>query len=373
MARCEQMGRAPGVATPGAVRRRVTVVVSVGAMVIAALGGAEVHGQDGAAFADGSWDGHMVYTASVLFPGDATASGTANGAFDFVMSGGIVTEGTFTFDAAGEGTVPNGHAELVMQAVGGVEGDAAAPVLRADTMSVTGTATASGFQVPIDFTVGAGELTPVPLEVWTATCEQVTGTFVQQVAEAVAAAGGTGTFDGVFIANRAEAAVDESTAAAYEQVVLDADSIKKSVASGGTIDPILLLDVLDRAENLAASMPLNVECRNIQPEYASGFALAVNVVIVDLIQTVIANPDGLSVRALQLVVMAGIRSGILFAGAVEGSQSEQMSVALEAIFLDRLTTAIGPPKDLDAVLTILLTAEQMGWAETIAAAQAAHE
>ena len=39
--------------------------------------------------------------AAVVFPGDVNASGSATGSFDFVMSGGIVTEGSFTFDAAG--------------------------------------------------------------------------------------------------------------------------------------------------------------------------------------------------------------------------------------------------------------------------------
>jgi hypothetical protein len=326
--------------------------------------------QDEAAFADGSWAGQLVYTGSALFPGDVNATGSTTGAFDFVMSGGLVTEGSFTFDAAGASTMPDGHAELVMHGAGGVEGDAAAPILRADTMSVTGTATALGFEVPVDITMSAGELTPVPLEVWSATCEQVTGTFVQQIAEAVAAAGGTGEFDGVFIANRSDAALDATTLDAYEQVVIDTDSIKQSVIAGGTVDPILLLDVLDRAENLAASTPLNVECHNLQADLASIYALSISVVIRDLIEAVIANPDGLSLAALQHVVHAGVRSGVLTATAPEGSFQDQLSIGLEAIFIDRLTAASGPPVDVDAVQNILLTAQQMGWSATIAAAQA---
>lgn len=322
---------------------------------------------------DGSWLGSLIYNGQVSFPGDTQAEANAFANFDFVVAGGIVTEGTMEFSASGLGTSSGASAiaALNLEGVGGVEGTAAEPVLRTDSVHMSGTAVSQGFEVPIDYTFGAADLTPLPLEIFTVTCEMVTGDFVQTIADLVASAGGSGSYFGRWVALRGDDPENAGTMAAYEQLVADTEIIVNAAKAGGAIDSIALLDALDRAEQLAASTPINSACRNLQPELASSFSLAISVLIADLIQAVLAAPASMTLTALQDVVAAGIRSGVLSATAAPGSNAENLSIQLQAEFETRLSTALGPPIDIDDVNQILLTALTMGWPSTAAKAAAA--
>ena len=254
---------------------------------------------------------------------------------------------------------------------GGVEGDASGPILRADSVHMSGTAMSGGFEVPIDFDFGAADLSPLPLEIFTVTCELVTGDFVQTIAAAVAGAGGTGSYYGRWVALPGGDASNAGTLAAYEQLVADTEVIVNAAKSGGPIDYIALLSALDRAEQLAASTAINVACRNLQADLAGTFSVAISVLIADLIGAVLAAPDSFELKALQAVVAAGIRSGVLSANAVPGSEAESLSIQLQAEFETRLNTALGSPIDTDAVNQIMLTAITMGWTATADKAKAA--
>ncbi len=315
---------------------------------------------------DGSWLGSLIYNAEVSFPGDVQAEASAIGTFDFVVAGGLVTEGTMEYSASGLGTASSASAIAALDFVGegGVEGTASEPVLRADSVHMSGTAVSQGFEVPIDYTFGAAELTPLPLQIFTVTCEMVTGDFVQTVAAAVTSAGGTGSYFGRWVALRGDEPSSADTMAAYEQLVADTEIIVNAAKKGVAIDPIALLDALDRAEHLAASTPINASCRNLQPDLAEPFSLAISVLIADLIQAVLTAPGSVNLTVLQDVVAAGIRTGVLSAAAAPGSDAENLSIQLEAEFATRLDTAIGPPLDSDTANQILLTALTMGWTST---------
>ncbi|MGH9134702.1 MAG: hypothetical protein ACRDZZ_12235, partial [Ilumatobacteraceae bacterium] len=217
---------------------------------------------------DGSWLGSLIYNGQVSFPADVQAQASASGTFDFVVAGGIVTEGTMEFSATGLGTADAATtiASLDFVGQGGVEGVASEPILRADSVHASGVAVSQGFEVPIDMDFGPAELTPLPLDIFSVTCEQVTGDFVQTLAEAVAGAGGTGSYFGRWVALRGDDPASAGTMAAYEQLVADTEVIVNLAKGGGPIDPIALLGALDRAEQLAASTAVNAECRNLQPD-----------------------------------------------------------------------------------------------------------
>ncbi len=268
------------------------------------------------------------------------------------------------FSISGLGFSADAIASLDFVGNGGVEGTSAEPVLRADSVHISGTAASQGIEVPISLDVGAGELTPIPLEIYTVTCEQVTGDFVQNVADAVAAAGGTGSYFGRWVALRGDDPSSAGVLDAYETLVADAEHIVNAAKSGQPIDPIALLDALDRAEQFAASIPINTACRNIEPEHEQIFSLAISVLIADLIEAVLAAPAGVNLTVLQDVVAAGIRTGVLSANAPPDSSAEALSIQLQAEFETRLATALGPPVDADALQQIMLTALSMGWTST---------
>jgi len=320
---------------------------------------------------DGPWLGSLIYNAQVSFPADVQGQANAIGTFDFTIAGGIVTEGVMEFSATGLGTAGSAIAALDIVGQGGVEGDASMPILRADSAHISGTAVSQGFEVPIDLDFGAADLSPLPLEIFTVTCELVTGDFVQTIAEAVASAGGTGSYYGRWVALPGSDPASADTIAAYEQLVADTEVIVNAAKSGGPIDYIALLSALDRAEQLAASTPINVACRNLQADLAGVFSVAISVLIADLIEAVLAAPNSFELKALQAVVAVGIRSGVLSANAAPGSDAESLSIQLQAEFETRLNTALGPPVDTDDVNQIMLTAMTMGWTATADKAKAA--
>jgi hypothetical protein len=322
---------------------------------------------------DGAWLGSLIYNAEASFPAGAWAEAAASGLFDFVVSGGIVTEGTFEYTASGIGTLQTAIAALDFYGQGGVEGNADHPVLRADSMSVTGVAQSQGLEVPIEFTAGPGEMPPIPLEIFTVTCEQVTGDFTQPIAAAIAAVGGNANLFGRWVAVfNQDPALTPDTIGVLEVLIADAEKIANAAKAGQPIDPILLLDVLDRAEQLAASIPVNTACRNIQPQLSGTFALMVGVVIEDVIRAVLANPQGINLTTLQAVVAAGVRTGILSANAPAGSTAEALSIELQAGFETRLDAAIAQhPMDTASIQQIMLTATAMGWTSTADKAKAA--
>jgi hypothetical protein len=322
---------------------------------------------------DGSWLGSLVYNAQVSFPGDTQAEAKASGKFDFVVAGGLVTEGTFEFSASGFGTANSAAAIAALDLVGtgGVEGTASEPVLRSDSVHLSGTASSQGLEVPIDMAFGADELTPIPLQIFTVDCEMVTGSFEQAIAASIAASGGAGTYVGRWVALRGDDPASAGTMGAYEQLIADAEVIVNAAKAGGPIDPVALLDALDRAEQFAASTPINAACRNLQPDLAEGFSLSISGLISDLIEAVLTAPSSVNLTVLQDVVAAGVRTGVLSANAEPGSLAENFSIQLQAEFESRLDVALGPPALTDDVQQIMLTALTMGWTSTAEKAAAA--
>lgn len=317
------------------------------------------------AMPDGAWLGSFVYNGAA-FAGFLGADAHGSGLFDFVVSGGLVTEGTLQYQIWGSTSSTMGTGVLEFSGVGGVEGSASAPVLRVDSSHISGAIASQGVEVPIALDFGAGEVPLIALEIFTVNCEQVTGNFDQAIASAVAAAGATGTFFGRWSALfNPDPALTPDTIAVLQQLITDAEVIANAAKAGQPIDAFALLSVLDRAEQLAASIPANTACRNIATALAGTFALSVNVVIADLIEAAIANPESLTLTVLQDVVAAGIRTGVLSANAPAGSEAESLSIQLQALFETRLDTALADhPIDASTAQQIMLTALQMGWPST---------
>lgn len=321
---------------------------------------------------DGQWLGSLIYNSDVSFGGgEVLAEVTAYGTFTLAVVGGTVTGGTMEAGASGFGVSSTAGGQLTFTVTGSAAGTAAAPLLVGNSSTISGEIVSEGMAIPVNLTFGASDIAPIPLEIFAVTCEQVTGDFSQVAAAMAAEGGGVGEFVGRFTALRGDDPLPDDAIGALEQLITDAESISNAAKAGQPIDTTLLLDALDRAEALAASIPVNVECRNIPGPLASAFVGSLAMVIADLIAAVVANPTGITLATLQAVVEAGVRMGVLSANAPAGSEAESLAIQLEAEFDLRLDAAIGPPFVPADVAQILATAKVMGWSGVAAKAEAA--
>ena len=192
----------------------------------------------------------------------------------------------------------------------------------------------------------------------------MTGDFSQVVAETVAAAGGTGSFVGRFVALRTDDPVPDDAFGALEQLIVDAESITNAAKAGEPIDVALLLDALRPGRARGGEHPRQRRVPQHPGPLAATFTGSLGVVVADLIAAVVTNPTGITLATLQAVVEAGVRMGVLSSNASPGSESESLGIQLEAEFDLRLTAAIGPPVNVAEVQQILATATVMGWSRS---------
>jgi hypothetical protein len=315
------------------------------------------------AVADGSWNGSLVYDAQASWP-EVVALASASASFDMVVSGGIVTGGAYEFSASGVGASDTIAGVLTFTGIGGMGGDATTPIIEPTSMSMTGTAFAQGIEVPISYSASGDQLTSTPLEIYQASCEEVSGSFVQQIAEAVAGTGGTGSFFGNWFAIRfadPAAAGAPDTLQAYEDLIDEIIQLQNAVKNGNGLEPYKLLQLADRAEQLMATAELNEECHNLAEGAGDVIFDASSVAVADLIHAALQSSSSVSLQAMQNLVSLGLRTGVLQANAAEGTDAYDLDVELNADFDLRLTAALGPPVDTPAVQQIMLTALTMGW------------
>ena len=145
-------------------------------------------------FSDGHWEGTIAWDVFVRFD-DAIGYADSSGRFSVQFSGGVPV-GTFEYAApAAVGATDESRAELEIRSVGSFEGSASEPYLLPESLSVSGEVLVYGIdRFPVDFTMGAGELDSLPLDITRPGCITMSGLFTTRIADVgqtIASAGGS--------------------------------------------------------------------------------------------------------------------------------------------------------------------------------------
>ncbi len=301
----------------------------------------------------------MTWVASVQYPG-AYGSATSGGTFDVTFSGGV-PDGIFQYVADASGDSTDASADLIFTALGNVGGSAELPTLVASEATVTGSVTATELPgpTPVSFTLGAGDMTPIPLDVRQAGCSFVSGDLEAQIAQQsglVESGGGSLDVDRAFWS-----AVRTGSAGATtpEQIALLNELVNDGTAIGVQLDnqvfdPAALDDLIDRAASFAASIKRNSDCGIGD---AAHFSSAVADVVADLLRKMIANDDWLTAEQYNRAIIAGVAAGVL--GANANAEGQQLTSQLLDILLYKLEDAVAAG-DRDTMLTIAFAASTLG-------------
>ena len=321
------------------------------------------------AFADGSWHGTVVYSASISFGSGVSASGALDsGNFDLTVEGCTITGGTFTGTGSGQSVVPGGSATLTVDYTGAMSGSNAQPILNGQSATFSGSATVSGLTVPLNLSFGAGDFTPVPFQITSATCSLVTGRFDQTLVNAVQAQGGTvnsviAHFTAVRTGDTPNSA--ESTLA---DLMDQAQKVSDDFAATGTLDVAGLIDVVEKSENFSASLGTSTKCGLLTN--AGAFNQALTTIIADLLKLGVDHADKLSTYDLWELSAIAVEVGAIGSGAVDTTFSEQMINQLGTIFNGRLETAIAA-HDTNTIMVVQFAASALGLSDLAAKAKAA--
>lgn len=351
--------------------RRARAGLAIGAAAITALGatGSASAARTGAGgpLRDGVWSGQLAVGATIdLSTGsvDVTASGEGTGQFSLFLAGGTAT-GEYHLGTSSESTVDadgaTGEAVAVGAIDGTVNGTSTGPIMQPSQahFDVTGSVTVGGFESPIatSLDLGATDLVASTLVITSSSCAVASGTWAEELAASVAAAGGTVTsFEGSWAATftGTEPGVAEATLA---ELLERGETILAAWLAGGVFDSAAMEQVLIDAEHVAIAGPVDDACsRDHRSSWASPLAG-----MVERLLTAMAHSPSTTPEALRFGVAAGLRTGVL--PSVEGP--------VEADLLAKATSLLDAAVDADdaaGATLIAIAADAMGWTELSAAA-----
>jgi hypothetical protein len=283
------------------------------------------------------------------------------------VDGGTITGGTFTASGAGQSTVPGGSAHLDAHFSGVMSGNSAQPVMRGQSATFSGSANVSGLQVPVNLTLGPGDLTPLPFQIVSATCALVSGRFDQTLVNAVQSAGGTvNSIVAHFSAVRSGSAKGpESTLA---DLMGKAQSIADTFASSGTLDVDGLIAVVEQSENFSASLGTSSKCGLVTK--AGSFNQVLTSIVADLLKLGLEHADTLSTYQLWELSAMAVEVGAIGDGALDTTFSNQMLSQLDSVLGARLDAAI-TGHDTNTVEMIRYAATALGLKDLVDKAEAA--
>jgi hypothetical protein len=212
----------------------------------------------------------------------------------------------------------------------------------------------------IDTTLSRDQTANPKLEIYTADCAHVTGDWTAGISQGISDNGGDSNITGPFSAyNFADSLVD---AEIYNDYMTDVGQFLGDVRAGnfrhGDLSSLLI-----RAEALERLLRNAPAC--VVP---SGFFFLMSYSLVaDLLNYVLEHPGDYTTDDLAFITRAGVRSGVLGAGAPDQPFAQRIESSLKAAFDGRLTHAISE-EDRGAVLEIMELAYEMGWSDQVARA-----
>jgi hypothetical protein len=303
-------------------------------------------------FADGEWVGDMVAGFGFSIEGGAGGS-TGGGVFSLHVDGGTVTAGNYEASATGSfrSEAPPATGEGTFTGSGAISGSAEEPIIENLAARVQGVVTVNGVSAPVNFDVSGGSMV---ITILSATCSVVIGTVEPEVRAAVAGTVSITSLSSRFVATRVSASGRERTEDFSTEVIgliTAGDAFVTSVA-GGSFDRAALLDLLQRAEHLAETIPRNRRCRTAG---AGDHLSTVAAVVRNLLEVMIANPDAYGATELRAALEAAVRTGL--AGP---SGDPTLLADVRGVLGDQLDAAIAAGDDVDASI-LGAAANMMGW------------
>jgi hypothetical protein len=352
---------------------RAASATAAAALALLAAGGggagaAAPHGAGGP-LRDGNWHGTMAVGIGVdLSTGGAgiVASGSGDGEFRLGLAGGTAS-GDYALFATSTGTIDAGSTSAQATAAGTItgtlEGTATGPILQPGGahFDVTGNVTVGDVNTPIATGVDLGpdQLVASTMVITRSSCTVAGGTWALEMAEGVAAGGGTVTdFSGSWAATFT-GADPGATDSALTDILTRGEAQLDAWFANGTFDAAALEQVLVDAEHYAASAPAGDGCTNGRGDWASPLAG-----LVERLLTALAHSPSTTAEDLRFGIGAGLRTDVL-PSVGETLEAEVMAKADEL-----LEAAVAAGSSADLTL-ILMSADAMGWTDVAADATAA--
>jgi hypothetical protein len=316
-------------------------------------------------FADGAYQGSLVYTGDLTFGGGGAAA-SGSGPLSLTVNAGTVAIGSFVFVAAADSVTPDATATATATIEGIIDGPSDKPVLRGSSGTFAGTATSQGFQVPFSFSFGAAELRPASMNIDSASCTLVSGDFVQEYSSELSAAGIPNSLYGRFTAVRTgDAPLPNQPEVIMAELLAQASELAQQ-ALNGALDTARLLTVVEQAESFSTSLAKNSDCGFISD--AGAFNTVITSVIQDLLDLVTQDPDAFTTAELAELLSIGLRVGAVGEGAINQAASDKIIGNFKGIFSDRLDAAItaGDEAEIKAILLVAIT---FGWSDLVAGSE----
>ncbi len=330
------------------------LLVAASALVATSV---DAQGPDG--FVDGTWQGVLVWEATATFS-EAVGTGEASGGFTVTYTGGS-PEGAFSFVAPNAtGETADATAILDFIADGTVTGTATEPVLTPASGLVAGNVHVKDYGiVPVEFALGPGDLSAMPLDITAAGCTATSGNFSTAIANTAAAVGSAG---GTLVVQRAfwsairvggDGAASSDQIAALNELVTDAMAMAVAIETGA-YDASELRALLRRAAEFDTSIPRNASCGIATPGHASSVIAGV---ITALLARMVDYSDLFDVQQFFSAIVAAVQSGAL--GSNAGPAGQALAIDLQNMLGSKLVDAVADGNKQD-LLTIHVAAMALG-------------
>lgn len=264
-------------------------------------------------FSDGHWQGTVRWQAT-LSGSSVEAEGLANGSFEVQWTAGEPT-GVLVATGTGSSSVDGGGAMLTFDLSASFSGTANTPILVGDHLSVSGIASAEGLTIPVDFTLGPGELGTIPLDVRAASCTTVSGDFQSHIAaisDQVASVGVLSAPVAFWTAVRTGdgTALSDEQLETMNELLAEADIVEQGIAAG-SFDGAKLLELLTRAEQFSYSLTRGAECG--RP--AGAFSHVLSGMVARILDAMIATSGQFDAEDWHVAVLAAVASGVIGPGS----------------------------------------------------------
>jgi hypothetical protein len=321
---------------------------------------------DAQRFGDGQWYGMLTGSGTVEFDDDnlhTTFTSRWQGSFGLNANSGVVIGGSWSMTGNGISHVETGGSSTAGHATftwgGATGGEATAPKLGGRAvmhMTVLGQS--------IDATVPREQTSSPQLEIYTSDCTRVTGDWTAGISNGITDNGGVADITGPFVAfNATGALVTQDT---LNQFTADAVTFEQHFLEGdfehGELSSLIL-----RAEELEALLRGDPSC--VVPDAPGFFAIFVWSIVRDLIDYAFAHPGDFDTDDLLFITRAGVRAGVLGAGAPDQAFAQSAGDRLMTAFDGRLTLAISNGDRVEAA-EIMELAIEMSWPDVVAKAAA---
>lgn len=331
----------------------VTALITA-AIAVPALG---VGQADDKAFSDGHWSGTVHYRTKLTGEG-IDANSLASGGFDVTWAAGSPT-GNFFADGSADSTIDaDTTGSFQVSYAGQFAGTPVAPTVQGAGLTIFGQVTTQGLTVPIDLTLGPGELGTLSLDIRSASCVSVSGDFASAIAAANDILGGSATLTAQLAMWSAIRTGDGDSLTEVQNSTLNdlltaADEFELAAAAG-TFDSAKLFDLLHQAEQFTYSLERNEDCGRASP---GSYNTVLSGMIVRIVEAMIGNAGVFDAFDWQAAVLAAVAAGVLGTGS--GASGTALGAQLTPILQGVLDVAKTDANAAD-MFAIALAAKAMG-------------